>query len=766
MRPLDESKARWDETLKQSSSFADLQRAVKFNGPGSPCVSGCRSVCWKAFLLFKDVSSANWSHVLHENRNSYSSLREHYLKYIKHPELLNELSLDPLADDPDSPWTTVRKDEAIRAEILQDVQRLPDEPFYHQESTQTLILDILFIWVKLNADLGGYRQGMHELLAPLLHVVDGDAIDRKSIGDAIADPNMVEMLDSYFIEHDAFALFSSLMDHTKQFYEISVDAGSPLSGEQSAIVEKSRMIHEVALMRIDPELAKHLQNIEILPQIFLIRWIRLLFGREFPFEQLLVLWDTIFAFDPTLDLIDLICVAVLLRIRWTLLEADYTVALQLLLKYPAPEPPHGPHTFVDDALYLKDHYNAAGGSSIIMKYTGRTTLPISEQSPSPPEARFQGLSLRDRSRNTRSPLSSPARFIQQRGVEALFQGAAKNVIERGEKLGINQAVRDAMGEIRKNMQDFQEARNKPIDHSRSSSNTPRHDIFSNGIFASPADESRKTLAELEQRNKQLALFLDEAITGLKEVSASKLEGDKEKTLEEVELAAAKAQLVKVYLENPSLELPQDEPREDDRAAPQIVVDDALPVPAAAADDSTAAGNINSAASPSLMVAADEMMVDPEAPGTPKIEATMEGVEHDHEHSSPLSPTQPAPPPALLRPTAVPTRSTMAQSSFAVMLEPDQSPSAASAASSYSPSSSLPATTSAAYHQNHHRKSPRDSVSRDRNAFLFGEVTDPSAGAAAAKAFTSEDIFGLEPLRRPSKARGKYEDLFGGALSDA
>lgn len=153
---------------------------------------------------------------------------------------------------------------------MQDVQRLPDEPFYHQENTQTLILDILFIWVKLNADLGGYRQGMHELLAPLLYVVDGDAIDRKSIGDAIADPNMVEMLDSYFIEHDAFALFSSLMDHTKQFYEISVDAGSPLSGEQSAIVEKSRMIHEVALMRIDPELAKHLQNIEILPQIFLM----------------------------------------------------------------------------------------------------------------------------------------------------------------------------------------------------------------------------------------------------------------------------------------------------------------------------------------------------------------------------------------------------------------------------------------------------------------------------------------------------------------
>lgn len=221
-------------------------------------------------MLFKDVNAANWSHILLESRNSYSSLREHYLKYIKHPELLTELTLDPLADDPESPWTASRQDELIRNEILQDVQRLPDEPFYHLETTQTLILDILFIWVKLNPDIGGYRQGMHELLAPLLFVVDQDAVDRKSVGDDVAHPMMVEMLDSYFVEHDAFALFSKLMEQTKPFYEVSVDASGPLSSEQSAIVEKSKQIHEEALMSVDPELANHLKSIEVLPQIFLM----------------------------------------------------------------------------------------------------------------------------------------------------------------------------------------------------------------------------------------------------------------------------------------------------------------------------------------------------------------------------------------------------------------------------------------------------------------------------------------------------------------
>ena len=46
------------------------------------------------------------------------------------------------------------------------------------------------------------------------------------------------------------------------------------------------------------------------------RWVRLLFGREFPFEDVLCLWDVLFAEDATLGLVDLICVAMLLRIRW------------------------------------------------------------------------------------------------------------------------------------------------------------------------------------------------------------------------------------------------------------------------------------------------------------------------------------------------------------------------------------------------------------------------------------------------------------------
>lgn len=217
-------------------------------------------------MLFQGTASSDWSHMLQQARDSYSTLRDQQLRYIKHPEQLNKLPYDPLADDPNSPWQAVRKDELVRAEILQDVQRLPDESFYHEDRIQTMILDILFIYCKLHPTAGGYRQGMHELLAPIVFVVDQDAVDRNAAGSD--DPTMADMLDSSFIEHDAYALFSKIMERAGSFYELGDPNGA--TADQSAIVEKSRYIHEVILGKIDPELASHLKSIEVLPQIFLM----------------------------------------------------------------------------------------------------------------------------------------------------------------------------------------------------------------------------------------------------------------------------------------------------------------------------------------------------------------------------------------------------------------------------------------------------------------------------------------------------------------
>ncbi|KAI0128947.1 WD repeat domain-containing protein [Xylariales sp. AK1849] len=715
MRSLAESTNRWQETIKHSSSLSDLRRAVKFNGPTSPCISGCRSICWKAFLLGHGASTADWSHALLESRSTYASLRDHFLKYIKHPEYLANVSTDPLADDADSPWNTLRQDETLRAEILQDVERLPDETFYHEPRTQTMILDMLFIYCKLNPDVGGYRQGMHELLAPILYVVEQDAINPVgTASDGSTDLMMVEMLDANFIEHDAFALFSRLMDRAKGFYE----TGDNSDVGRSTIVEKSQHIHEVLLYKVDQDLSNHLKDIEVLPQIFLIRWVRLLFSREFPFDQMLVLWDTLFSVDPSLQLIDLVCTAMLIRIRWDLLGADYTHALQLLLKYPPPETPHGPHTFIDDAVYLRDHLNPNGASTLIMKYTGRPPAPpLSSSRPSTPGS--SGLGIRQNTRGARSPLS-PSRLIQpQGGVEALFRGAAKGVLEKGEKLGINQAVQDALLEIRRN-----------VNEARSSIKVGR-DLFSE---PGPNSTAMQIVAAMDRRNKQLASMLDESVGNLKALATSEF-GDKQMHAEALEIVAAKIQFVKVYLEDATIALPEDEPSNSSTTeAPErssMDTDSKPPTDAAAA----------------MVISTPDMAVDspdPDGSQTPTITPTPPATEvlHDTDatEADPLSSSRTAKPvqvTSLQRPHAPnPTRSTLAQSSFSWMLEPDQS-----ASSSSSPllqaSKSQPRSKPAS----EHRKKRSVNATRERTAFLFGEVPSGEDGQGVSP----EDIFGLQPL---------------------
>jgi TBC1 domain family protein 5 len=145
---------------------------------------------------------------------------------------------------------------------------MQDNFFFREPSTQKKLLDILFIYSKLNPDTG-YRQGMHELLAPILWVVDCDAVDPQSLhqgarGEEMENEEMMlDILDAAFVEHDAFNLFCAVMQTTKAFYEVGDSKTSPLVG-------RSRRIHEELLATVDPELEHHLGSIEILPQIYLM----------------------------------------------------------------------------------------------------------------------------------------------------------------------------------------------------------------------------------------------------------------------------------------------------------------------------------------------------------------------------------------------------------------------------------------------------------------------------------------------------------------
>lgn len=94
---------------------------------------------------------------------------------------------------PKSPWAVFFQNEELQKIINQDIERCyPDIPFFQEQQVKDMMLRILFVYAKENPALS-YRQGtinntlvtvylfvtgMHELLAPILYLLDHE---RKSV---------------------------------------------------------------------------------------------------------------------------------------------------------------------------------------------------------------------------------------------------------------------------------------------------------------------------------------------------------------------------------------------------------------------------------------------------------------------------------------------------------------------------------------------------------------------------------------------------------
>jgi TBC1 domain family protein 5 len=281
------------------------------------------------------------------------------------------------------------------------------------------------------------------------------------------------------------------------------------------------------------------------------------------------MWDALFAIDSTLEIVDMISIAMLLRIRWDLVAADTNEAFSLLLRYPEPAVPA--YTFIKDALYLRDNLTPQGGAEIISRYGKQAPVieleaapVVRETSPSPSLA----------SNRTRRGLGSPRSFVGQQGagLEAILQGAAKNVLERGSQWGVGKAIREAVGEVKKNVEAYQSATNSGQTTPRAGGRefrkpaqlTPAAGGTRPGLDRTATNAIRK-VEGLERRNRNLAKMLETAVGDLwehhrerAEEQSTKEDGAKGKqAMEALSLAIAKVQFVQVYLEDASIPLPEE-----------------------------------------------------------------------------------------------------------------------------------------------------------------------------------------------------------------
>ncbi|KAI8904461.1 rab-GTPase-TBC domain-containing protein, partial [Gorgonomyces haynaldii] len=256
-----------------------------------------RSLQWKLWLEILPPNEDGWSISLSKERQCYDELKTKFL--LNPSEIKGDLeSNNPLTLEEDSPWQQYYKDLDLKQTIEQDVKRtFPDLQLFQSQSVQTLLSNVLFIYSKMNMDIS-YRQGMHELCAIVYYVVQ-------------EDKSQSFIFDSNYLEHDTATLFFKIMRSVKIWYE-SVDY---TRRDGIPIVVLLNKIQGEYLKTLDPELFQHLTKQHIEPQLFGLRWLRLLFAREFQIQNLLFLWDGLFQHDPNLRLAEWIATAMLIHIR-------------------------------------------------------------------------------------------------------------------------------------------------------------------------------------------------------------------------------------------------------------------------------------------------------------------------------------------------------------------------------------------------------------------------------------------------------------------
>uniref|UniRef100_A0A7N8XSS2 TBC1 domain family member 5 n=1 Tax=Mastacembelus armatus TaxID=205130 RepID=A0A7N8XSS2_9TELE len=365
----------WDDLFLNSNYLARIRQAG-INGRLRS--SRFRSVCWKLYLEVLPEDKREWINKTKELRAQYEKIKEKHITNPRKAAGQQDLVVNnPLSQDEGSLWNKFFQDKELKGMIKQDVLRtFPEIRYFQDEEVRTKLTDILFCYARENEQLL-YKQGMHELLAPIVFVLHCDHQTFQHASETASPwsvPHTVALKpicsDFTCLKYlQTNAMFSQLMETAEPWFSsferevrkgkeemlTSIPFARPQdAGPSVAIVTKVNRIQDQLVKKHDVELHMHLNRLEIAPQIYGIRWVRLLFGREFPLQDLLVVWDALFADSVTLDLVDYIFVAMLLYIRDALIASNFQTCLGLLMHYP---PIGDINSLLQKALFLRDPKN-------------------------------------------------------------------------------------------------------------------------------------------------------------------------------------------------------------------------------------------------------------------------------------------------------------------------------------------------------------------------------------------------------------------------
>ena len=281
-----------------------------------------RPMAWKILLgvLPNTTSLREWVEIISNQREEY---KKKFKKFCKIKKFIG----DPLGGTKKKKKTEEPvEDTDLKNLINKDLDRTHQEmDLFLQNKIKNILANVLYIWSKENSQVS-YRQGMNELLAIIFIVfypfyftcTRKPKNTKENIIDFLKDINLYKddiyifFHDEDEIQSDLFYAFEALMkkgmtnlfdphilhkdEPGYKLYEIFPQMWKDDSNENNPtyVFRRASLLIKEKLKSLDNDLYAHFKKIDLNCEVFLQRYLRCIFCREFNLEDVYIIWDLVF----------------------------------------------------------------------------------------------------------------------------------------------------------------------------------------------------------------------------------------------------------------------------------------------------------------------------------------------------------------------------------------------------------------------------------------------------------------------------------------
>ena len=263
-----------------------LKQIIKNSIPNQlPCL---RSMLWKSLVGYLPINDlSQWKKTTCEHFQKYRQLKKEFKDFPNN--IIDE------------------SDQQILVQINKDLPRTrPEVNFFKEkskfsknETNYDVLRRILYFYAKKHQDVG-YVQGLNEIVAIIYYIY-------------ISDENPYI---KNFIESDTYYSFELLIEEIKPIFFMT-----NINYSQLFLSLQIKQINDI-LLNVEPDLLKYFEKKDLKLDVFLMRWLLVLFAQEFSLQTSISFWDRVFTQKNKMRFICFISSAILILNKKKLMKME------------------------------------------------------------------------------------------------------------------------------------------------------------------------------------------------------------------------------------------------------------------------------------------------------------------------------------------------------------------------------------------------------------------------------------------------------------